>query len=261
MRAKLFAAASVAALCAFAFTPAMAASPGGYIDGGYANSQFNHGFGHVDDWNLNGSAETPLGGSAVTLQGDGSVHSLHSSVFGTTHNTELDLSLILNGTMGKVGATVGRDSIGVGGPTSFDGTSYSAFGVLYPNSMFTLGIKGGAVNFTSGFPNISSWGGEVLAYPTANIAVGLNGDAANRAFLVGGHASNWALSGEWQPTSNPWSLKLGYDNTRFSGIGLTSNTWSLNLRWYFGGGSTLRDHHRNGAETWGTRQSGIMSIF
>jgi hypothetical protein len=265
MRAKLFAAASVAALCAFAFSPAMAApAAGGFIGGGYANTQFDHGLGHLDDWNLNGSASTPLGSSDFTLQGDGAYHSQHSSIFGTSHTDQLNLSVIWNAPMGKIGATVGRDGFGFGGPISISGTTYGGFGVLYPNHQWTVGLKGGSLEFGSGFGSAGYWGGEVVGYPTPNIALSLTGDQMHTpsGFFCPCSASNinsWSLGGEWQPTANPWSVSLGYENTKLYGI--NSNSWGLNFRYYFGGGSTLVDHHRNGAETWGTQQSALRFIF
>lgn len=263
MRTKLLAAASVAALGLFAFTPAMAQpGVGGYVDAGYTNNQFNHGFPHNDEWTLSGAAAAPLGSSQFTVQGDGSALEQHSSAFGTTRGGQLDLSLIWNHpTMGKLGATIGRVEVPVGGPTSIDGTSYGAFGVLYPNHMWTLGVKGGSVQLGSGLPDSTYYGGEIVAYPTQNIALSLTGDSADKVFPIEDRVDSWGLGGEWQPTASPWSVGLGYSSARFSGISLTDSAWSLRFRWYFGGGSNLVSHHRDGAETWGTRQTGYRSLF
>jgi hypothetical protein len=259
MRTKLLTAASVAALGLFAFTPAMAQpGVGGYVDGGYANTTISGGGPHLNDWRLSGSAAAALGGSSFTVQGDGSYDSLH--VPGETLNgSQLNLSLIWNAPMGKIGATVGRDSFGFIGPESLDGTTYGGFGVLYPNQQWTVGIKGGSLNFGSGIPNSTYYGGEIVGYPTPDIALGLNGDHAHVDLFGGANVDTWGLNGEWQPTANPWTVKLGYDNSKFGSARL--NTWSLNFRWYFGGGSTLVSHHRDGAEPWGTRQTALRFLF
>ncbi len=260
MRTKLLAAASVAALGLFAFTPAMAQpGVGGYVDGGYANSQISGGGPHLDDWGLSGAAAAPLGTSQFTVQGDGEYDHLSTSGF-HSDNSQIDLSVIWNHpTMGKIGATVGRDSYGFIGPESLTGTTYGGFGVLYPNNQWTVGLKGGSLQFGSGIPSISYWGAKVAGYPTQNIELSATGDWANMpSGFFGGNINSWGLGGEWQPTANPWSVKLGYDNSKWSGS--TIQTWSLKFRWYFGGGSNLVDHQRNGAEPWGTRQTALRFL-
>jgi hypothetical protein len=264
MRKSLLVAASAATLGLLAFTPAMAQpGVGGYVGAGYSNDQFDHGFGHQDNWTVNGAAAAALGSSQFTIQGDGSYTNQHGTVFGTVHNSDVDLSLIWNHpTMGKIGATVGRLNIGApGGPVSFGANTYGGFAVLYPNNQWTVGAKGGTVQIGSGFPDSTVWGAEVVGYPMPNLGLSLTADSADHVYPTGTRTDSWGLGAEWEPTAAPWSVKVGYDNHRFNGIGLHDNAWSLNFRWYFGGGSTLVSHHRDGAETWGTRETGYRSIF
>lgn len=264
MRTKLLAAASVAAMGLFAFSPAMAQpGVGGYVSAGYANSQISGGGPHLDDWGVNGAAAAALGSSQFTVQGDGSYDHLSTSGF-HSDNSQMNLSVIWNHpTMGKIGATIGRDSYGFIGPESITGTTYGGFGVLYPNQQWAVGLKGGSLDFGSGIPNIGYWGAEAVGYPTPNIALSLTGDWAHLPSGFFGPGSNninsWGLGGEWQPTSHPWSVKLGYDNSRWAGA--TINTWSLGFHWYFTGGPNLVSHHRDGAETWGTRQTAVRFLF
>lgn len=258
MRANLLVAASAAALGLFAFTPAMAApAAGGYIDAGYANTSCS-GCGHWDDWNVSGAAETPLGSSNFSVQGDGSYHSMNIEHLPQAHFSQMNLSVMYNASMGKVGATIGRDEMGIG-PESISGTTYGAFGVLYPNQQWTLGVKGGAWEVGSGFPHVGYWGAEVKGYVQPNISLGLTYDQANFSGGMGSDdVTTWGGAAEWQPTASPWSVKLGYANTKFFGTNM--NTWMLNFRWHFGGGSTLVDHDRNGAEPWGTQQTALRFL-
>lgn len=258
MRKALIAAASTTVLGLLAFTPAMAApAPAGYVDAGYANTSCS-GCGHWDDFNVSAAAETPLGSSAFTAQLDGDYHSMSIEHLPHVHFSQTNLSVMWNAPMGKLGATVGHDEFGFGGE-GISGTTYGGFGVLYPNSQWTLGAKGGAWDVGSGFPHVGYWGAEVKGYVKPNISLGVTYDTAHFSGCCGSNDVNtWAGAGEWQPTAQPWSVKLGYANSKFFGTNM--NTWSLNFRWHFGGGSSLVDQDRNGAEPWGTQQTALRFV-
>jgi hypothetical protein len=249
MRAKLFAAASVAALCAFAFTPAMAAAPGGYIDGGYAYTNASgSGSSHLNDWNVTGAVNVPFGASAFSGQLDANYHGISSSGSSSVHTDAGELSVMWTAPMGRIGATAGATEIGGSGSSSHL-NNYGGFGVLYPNAQWTIGAKGASVT-CSGCSSATVWGGRVMGYPTSNVALNVDYDSLQ---LSGSNVHTWSAGGEWQPTPQPWTVRLGYANSSSSGGSGHLNSYSINFRWYFGGAGTLVQHHRDGAEPWGTK--------
>jgi hypothetical protein len=256
MRIKLLGAATAAAL-GLAFTPALAAGPSGYIDGGYGyiNSSSCSGCGHLNEWNVTGSGNMPLGGSHFSAQVDGEYHGLSGTGSSSLHWWQADLSLMWSGSGGKVGATAGTNEFGASG-LSFRYQNYGAFAVGYAGPSITLGMKAGEVS-CSGCHNSNYWGGEVIGYPMPNLAISGRGDTAT---LSGSTFSDWNVGGEWQPTQTPWSVRLGYNYSKLP-IGPALNTYSIGFRWYFGGNGTLVQHHRDGDETWGTRQTALGLIF
>jgi hypothetical protein len=221
------------------------------MDGGYSGTD-NWGSQTLNDWNVSGAANAPLGGSNFSVQVDGTYHGFNVNHF-SFHYDQGDVSLVWNHPKGKLGATAGTNEFG-GGGGSFDFQNYGAFGVFYPGSQWTVGLKGG--EFTcSHCGSLTYWGGEVIGYPTPDLALSLKADT------YGSHGSNtnvWGVGGEWQPTARPWTVRAGYDRTHFDGIGVNFNTYSVGFRWYFGGGSNLVQHHREGAETWGAHQTAFQ---
>lgn len=256
MRFMLLAAASVAAIGALGATSASAASPGGYLDGGYSDTTCSGCSGNLNDWNITGAVNMPFGASHFSGQLDGDYHGF-SGGGSSFHSDQAAISVMWTGAMGRIGATAGTNEFG-GSGSSFDFQNYGAFGVWYPNQQWTVGIKGASVT-CSGCSSATAWGGRVMGYATPNIALNLDYDTFQSN--GGGHLDTWSAAGEWQPTANPWTVRLGYANTSISGGGPTLNTYSINFRWYFGGGSTLVGHHREGAEPWGTQQSAFRFLF
>jgi hypothetical protein len=253
MRIQLLAAASVAALGLFAFTPATAASPSGYVDGGYSN--YNSGFtGNIHDWNVTGAGNFPLGASSFSLQVDANYHGMNGSGF-SFHTDEAELSLIWAHPMARLGASAGTNEIGGGGGGPHF-QNYGGFAVFYPNQQWTVGLKGSALT-CSGCSDFRTWGGEVAGYPTQNLALRAGYDEIDLPHVP--KVETWSVGGEWQPTPRPWAVRLGFGNTTRPGVSVSA--LSIGFRWYFGGGSTLVQHHRDGAETWGTAQRGLLIFY
>jgi hypothetical protein len=248
MRKSLLAAASVAAL-GLAFTSAQAASPTGYVDGGYAYTNTNtSGSDHINDWNVKGAVNMPFGASAFSGQLEGSYNGLNEPGGSDAHVDNGAISVMWTNPMVRVGATAAADEIGGGGPSEHFNT-YGGFVNWYATPAITAGAKGASVT-CSGCSSASVWGGRLMGYPMPNVALNLDYDTF-RASSGGAHIDTWSGGAEWQPTAQPWTVRFGYSNTQEGGE--TLNTYNLNFRWYFGGNGTLVQHHRGGVEPWGTQ--------
>jgi hypothetical protein len=255
MRAKLLAAAGVTATFAFA-SAAFAASPTGYIDGGYTNFSANGVTGAVNDWNVTGAGDFPLGASDFSLQVDANYHDLTTSGL-NSHTDQAELSLIWAHPMARIGATAGVNELGGGGGSAVHYQNYGGFAVFYPNQRWTLGVKGSSLT-CSGCGAFTTWGGEVVGYATPDLALNVGFDRVD--VVHGRNLNTWSVGGEWQPTPRPWAVRLRYGNTKLPG-GPTINAYGVGVRWYFGGSGSLVKHHREGAETWGTTQRGLLIFY
>lgn len=246
------------AAAAFAFvSPAMAAGPSGNIGGGYNSTSSSGGSGHLNDWNVNGSINVPFGSTHLSGQLDGDYNAFHLSGGGNLHSSQVDGAVMWNDPRGRVGLTVGQTTFGIFG-SSIHVNNYGLFGVYYPSDRWTVGLKGGQLRQSSFHAN--DYGEEVIGYVNPNLAVSVTGDQLTGS---GSHINSWGLGGEFQPTARPWTVAANYGYTGFSGGGGHLNTIGIKLKWYFGGGatSTLVQNHREGAETFGTRQSAINYFY
>jgi|HubBroStandDraft_1064217.scaffolds.fasta_scaffold123874_2 hypothetical protein len=156
---------------------------------------------------------------------------------------------------GRLGVNVGYSSIGVSN-ASGNVTNYGVFGTYYAGDQFTLGARAGGVTGTAnafGFTGSRTGGyagGEAIAYATPDIAVrgtvGYVGISGGHQWTAGVHGE--ALLSEKTPIS-AWA---GYDyasigNNAFS---INGNTFSIGLKYYLGGGGSLRTHQRTGEDDW-----------
>ena len=252
MKSLLLAGVAVAAFSIV--TPALAdsMSPTGSLGGGYGYTSGSGGSGHVNDWNVDGSINVPLGSTHFSGQLDGEYHAFNGSGGGSKfHDSKIDGALIWNDSRGRLGADIGQTTFGFSG-SSLHFDNYGVFGVYYPSDRWTVGLKGGQVRASGSHSNY--YGEELIGYVNPNFAVSLTGDQFTPS---GSHLNTYGIGAELQPTARPWTIAAKYDYTSISGFGGHLNTIGLRLKWYFGGGSTLVQHHRDGPETFGTRQTAI----
>jgi hypothetical protein len=253
MRTKLLVSACALALGA-AFATSALADPSGSLGAGYGYSTANGAGGHLNDWNVDGSVIAPFSGGKWAVQVDGEYHGFSGSG-ASAHTDGAAVSVMWTPAWGRLGATAGTNEAG-GGGASFHFENYGAFGVFYPSSQLTLGVKGGQLH--SSGSHVDYWGGQVVGYATPNVALSATVDSVHQS---GSNVTSYGVAGEWQPTPRPWTAALTYDNTKVSGGGPTLNTYGVRLKWYFGAGSNLAQHQHEGAETWATRQTALRFAF
>jgi hypothetical protein len=249
MRTKLLVSACAVTIAAAFAGSAMAAQPSGSIGAGYGYTDANGGGGHLNDWNVDGSVYVPID-PQWAVQVDANYHGLSASGGGgSIHTDNASVSGMWNQSWGRIGATAGTNEIGgSGSSTTFQ--NYGAFGVFYPSSQLTLGAKAGQLSGSGS--HLDYYGAEVIGYATPNVALSASVDNVHQS---GTNLTSYSVGGEWQPTAQPWTAALTYDNTK--SFGTTLNTYGIRLKWYFGAGSNLAQRQREGAETWGTKQTAL----
>ena len=271
MRTKLLGGVSLAALCLLGFTPALAAPvvASGDVGGGYSYSSFNNGGGHFNDWMVNGAGVLPIG-SNWAVQGNLGYSNLSGSG-ASEDNTNGVATGFFAGSFGRVGASVGYTRLSASHLT-VDVTSYGGFGDWYASDRFTVSARGGGISGeghsgggSAHFSGAYYVGGQATGYVTPDLA--LNGTIDYVTLPVSGTSvqdTTYRVGGEYLLShSMPLAVSAGYsysDNKVF-GFSANANTFSIALKYYFGGGGSLEDHHRSGAESWGASSPVQKLIF
>jgi len=246
-RSTILASACAAALCVFS-APAFA-DFSGVLAGDYSNYSAGSGGGSLNSWGASGDGMFGLGQNFAG-QIDAGYHNLSGSGI-SIDNWDVDGSVFWRGTMGRIGAVVGYDSLSGGGGSGHV-TNYGGFGEWFAGSMFTLGAKGGA------FTGSGSSGSDYLAAAATFYAMpdlAFRGGYDYDSFGSGGGSANtWSIQGEWLVSERtPVSIYAGYANSHISGAP-SINTWSVGLKIYTDpeGPAPLVERQRMGAEQWGT---------
>jgi hypothetical protein len=252
MRVQLFSGVCLVAIAAFPLT-AMADAPvaAGTISAGYGQSSFE-GI-HVDNWNFAGQAEAPIGASNWAVQADASYNT--EQVPGAhvdTTNGVVSAFYQSRAGMGRVGAAGGYGQLNLAGDKINDG-SYGVFGDWYINPYFTASARFGAVEVSgSGINSTKEYGGaQLVGYALPDLAISATYDEYQLSDITHQSAT---LKGEWLVSKQmPVSLFASYSAVTFK-EGATENirTYMFGVKFYFGGGGSLRDRQRDGAESWGS---------
>jgi hypothetical protein len=255
MRMQLLAGAAALALCSVFAGQAMA-DPSGTLGGGYDYVQLPGSSAHLNDWNLNGSIAAPIT-SNITVQGDASYDYIKpSSGSGSLHSANVSGTAFWQAAQGRIGATAGYNEFGSSTGSGIHFENYGAFGTFYASPQVTLGLKGGEITGVSGL-HLGYFGAEVVGYVTPDVALSGTIDYASQSSF---HVTTYGANVEWLASHTvPISLTGGYTYTEFSGVHL--NTYMIGAKFYFGKGSSLEDHQRTGAETWGVKQSTPSFLF
>ena len=253
MRMKLLAGACAVAVCGLWFSQA-AADPTATLGGGYSYTDINGVSGHLNDWGVNGSVALPVV-SNWTVQADGSYDNFTGDGGGSAHTTEVSGTAFWSGAKGRIGATAGYNELGSGG-SSVHFENYGGFGEFYATDHLTFGLKAGSL--TGDGLHTGYVGAEVVGYLTPNLA--LSGTFDN-ATVSSTHISVWGAHAEYLVSQTlPIAVTGGYTQTELGGLAHL-NTYSIGLKYYFGGKGSLVDHQRSGDETWGTKQSALTFLF
>ena len=235
---------------------APAAVPQGTISFDYNYSDYGSGV-HLDQIGGGGSAVLPLGSSPFSVQIDGGYHNL--TLRGSSGNVtdgDVDGAISWRLPKGRAGLTVGYDAKTLAG-TTLNFTNYGVYGEWYPIAPVTLGVKGGGVTLSAGGSTTGVYaGGEIVGYAMPNLALSASVDYTGfngLSFSGGGVKAEYLVS-----QSIPISVFAGYTYTNIQSFGgIQSNTFSIGAKYYFGArGSTLVEHHRDGADNWGPSSIG-----
>ncbi len=166
-------------------------------------------------------------------------------------------TLSWNHQAGRVGVNVGYTSASVLGASTHV-TNYGVYGEYYADQ-YTLGVRGGGATVSANAFGFSARdqtggyvGGEAVGYFMPDFAaratvgyVGVNG----------GHQWTAGVHGEYLfSEATPISGWLGYDYASIGANGFGSvngNTFSVGLKYYFGGSGSLEHHQRTGTDDWG----------
>lgn len=239
LTSSLFLAASLVALAA---APASADATGQF-SAHYANSDFS-GF-DVDNWGVSGDVAVPFANSGFNGQ-FGADYNNFDAGGGDVDVWDLSGNLFWRDAKGTFGGGVGYSSISVTGADA-DFWTFGLAGEHYATDMFTLQGRGGIIE-----GDLDAWflGGALKIYPVADFA--LTGGIDYYDIDGGGQLTSFGASAEWMPSQQlPVAIFGGYTLTDISGGGGDVDTWTLGLRFYFGGPEgSLRDHQRSGDADW-----------
>jgi hypothetical protein len=270
LRTQFFAAAS-AAVFAFACvttasaqpasppSPDNAVVPQAVLGADYSYVGLNDGLGNANVYGADLGGIVPLTpGSPFSVQVTGAYHRVDSHDLGG-NDWNVGGAFAWSQPWGRVGANLGytNDSFaGVGGEV----TNYGVYGEYF-GDRFTVGARGGgatgsahAFGLSTGSSTGGYVGGEAIGYAMPNLAVrgtvGYVGIDAVHQLTAGVHGEY--LFSETTPLSG-W---VGYDYADLGadGFSVHGNTFSVGLKYYFGGGGGLQHRQRTGVDDWGPSQ-------
>ena len=269
MRINLIGGVCFAAATAFLASPALA-GPSGSIQAGYDYSTASISGVHLNSngADVSGNINLPVTAN-WTVQADAAYQTQSAHVLGNSidaHVTDGELSAYYSANMGRLGALVGTgqytESLGGAGSQSVNATYYGAFGDWYASEHLTVSARGGGVSANQGLGSSSFYGARITGYAPHDIAlygtvdyVSFHGSSVSE--------TNAGISGEWLVSrQTPFAVTAGWTNSQLKEFGatLTSNVYSIGGKFYFGAGKSLREHQREGAESWGSR-SPLTSFY
>jgi hypothetical protein len=267
LRTQFLAAASAAVLvfvgATAAFAQPAAPSPDntvvmqGVVGGDYSYVGLNDGLGHANVYGVDLGGIVPLN-PEFSAQVTGGYHRVDASGFGG-NDWDVAGTVAWSQPWGRLGANVGytNDSLaGVGGEL----TNYGVYGEYFADR-FTVGARGGgatgsanAFGFGTGSRTGGYVGGEAIGYATPDLAVrGTVGWVGIDSL----HQWTAGVRGEYLfSQATPISGWIGYDHADLDadGFSVRGDTFSVGVKYYFGGGGSLQHHQRTGVDDWGPSQ-------
>jgi hypothetical protein len=215
--------------------PGVASAASGYVGVDYANT-------HVDGL---GSDHAWGGEGAVAFDsGSGITFELDATVLDADSDTATDLAghIYTRNDSYLFGAFVGMSN-------SDSDTAWT--GGLEANKFWSNFTLAGSVQYANDDDaDASAWGvnvqGRYFATENFRLQAGLGWDHIDFGGAGDDSALTLGVGGEYQFSSAPVSLGLSYAHTSLDDADLDANTWTVSLRYNFGGG-TLLDRDRHGA--------------
>jgi opacity protein-like surface antigen len=224
---------ATAAVAAFAAAPALAQTgPVGSVGAAYGNTEFDLGgpTADSDTYGIDGVVALPAFGDwTVTLAGSASQFDegdSDTSVAGTAH-----LTTVINSDM-RIGGFIGAADIA-------DETALSA-GVEVQKYLSRATLTGVVAYTSADDVDLSAWtvGGDAAFYVTD--ALRLN---AGVSWLTIDDADadgfTYSAGAEYEIAKSPFSVTADYAHTDIEDLGI--DTWTIGLRYSFGGGLQARD--------------------
>lgn len=253
----VFAAATAAAADpATAPTPDNAVTPQAVLGADYSYVGLNDHLGNANLYGAELGGIVPLAPSSpFSVQVTGAYHHLDSNGL-DGNDWNVGGTFAWSQPWGRLGANLGYTNdafAGVGGEI----TNYGVYGEYFADR-FTVGARGGgatgsahAFGLSTGSSTGGYVGGEAIGYVTPNLAaratVGYVGIDSVHQWTAGVHGEY--LFSETTPISG-W---IGYDFASIGadGFSVEGNTFSVGLKYYFGGGGALQHRQRTGVDDWG----------
>jgi len=245
MKTLFLASAAAAALLA---APALAQDAVGSVGVTYSNPSVEDV--DIDIWTVDGVVAKPVGDWTVTLNADVN----YAKAFGeddTTGDAAAHLTRMWTSDV-RAGGFVAASGLGTGDSVWMIGAEaqkYLAGSTLTGTVAYTDADDLGAKVWTVG--------GDAAFYVMPNLRLNA-GVAYNNVDtdLGDGDAWTYGVGGEYEFAGTPFSIKAGYTRADIKDADIDVDTWSIGLRYSFGGGLQARD--RAGA---GLGVSSIVSVL
>ncbi len=245
MKTLFLASAAAAALLA---APALAQDAVGSVGVTYSNPSVEDV--DIDVWTVDGVVAKPVGDWTVTLNADVN----YAKAFGeddTTGDAAAHLTRMWTSDV-RAGGFVAASGLGTGDSVwtvGAEAQKYLAGSTLTGTVAYTDADDLGAKVWTVG--------GDAAFYVMPNLRLNA-GVAYNNVDtdLGDGDAWTYGVGGEYEFTGTPFSIKAGYTRADIKDADIDVDTWSIGLRYSFGGGLQTRD--RAGA---GLGVSSIVSVL
>jgi hypothetical protein len=246
MKSLFLATAAVAALAA---APALAQDAVGSVGATYSNSEADLGGvgAETEAYTLDGSVALPVGAWTVTFAGSGADSDADTvTVGGTAH-----LTTVVGGDL-RVGGFVGLADVADEGVWTAGAEAQKYLG--------RATLTGVVAYSTADDIDVDAWtvGADAAFYvmPTLRVNAGLGYTTFDAAGVdVDGVSYN--AGAEYQIARTPFSVTAGYSHADIEDLDV--DTWSLGLRYTFGGGLQARD--RAGAALPGSSVMGILGAL
>lgn len=242
---------ATAAVAAFAAAPALAqdAAPVGSAGITYSNTEADFGGtgGETESYALDGSVALPVGAWTVTFAGTGADSDSDTvTVGGTAH-----LTTVVAGDV-RVGGFVGLADVADEGVWTVGAEAQKYLG--------RATLTGVVAYSTADDIDVDAWtvGADAAFYvmPSLRLNAGL-GYTTFDAAGVDLDGVSYNAGAEYQIASTPFSVTAGYSHADIEDLDV--DTWSLGLRYSFGGGMQARD--RAGAALPGSSVMGLLGAL
>ena len=231
--------------------------PQAVIGGDYSYLDVGNGFGHANVYGGELGGAMPITGD-FSGQLTGGYHRIDASGFGAD-DWNVAGAAAWSPPWGRLGANVGYSKTSVLG-ASASVTNYGVYGEYFADQ-FTVGLRGGGATISAralglgGSTTGGYGGGEAIGYVMPDLAVK---GTVGYVGINGGHQWTAGVHGEYLISeATPISGWVGYDYDQLGAGGFGSvraNTFSVGLKYYFGGGGSLQHHQRTGVDDWGPSQ-------